>query len=45
MDVSLVFDENIICDMNALPQNKGMQDKYYIGYYDDCSNGFNNGFP
>ena len=30
----LVSEESIICDMNALPQNKDMQDKYYIGYYD-----------
>ncbi|WP_455089377.1 hypothetical protein [Peptoanaerobacter stomatis] len=26
----LVSEESIICDMNALPQNKDMQDKYYI---------------
>ena len=29
-----VSEESIICDMNALPPNKDMQDKYYIGYYD-----------
>ena len=29
-----VSEESIICDMNELPPNKDMQDKYYIGYYD-----------
>lgn len=29
-----VSEESIIYDMNALPPNKDMQDKYYIGYYD-----------
>lgn len=29
-----VSKESIIFDMNALPPNKDIQDKYYVGYYD-----------
>ena len=30
-----VSEQSIIDDMNALPPNKDMCDKYYMGYYDD----------
>ena len=30
-----VSEQSIKDDMNALPPNKEMRDKYYVGYYDD----------
>lgn len=30
-----VTEKSILCDMRALPLDKEMRDKYYVGYYDD----------
>lgn len=31
----LPTEESILCDLSALPPNKAIDDKYYLGYFDD----------